>query len=283
MAIYSGSGKCLFDTCDRGRYCKGYCVQHYKQFKAGRELHALRPYRRQQTECQVLGCDGTPFAQDYCKVHYMRVQRTGSPEATRNWNPGAGCSVDGCGKTAHSLGYCTTHYARVRRHGEAGTAETQAHTRRKSKYGLACKVEGCERKPKSLGWCQMHYGRWKRSGGKHGGDPLGKWGASPRKSQGYVTTDGYVMSAERRNGRSVLEHRLVLEQMIGRPLHSYEDAHHKNGVRNDNRPENLELWVNQPRGQRVSELIDFVVQTYPDEVKEALAAYIERHREEVSA
>lgn len=118
----------------------------------------------------------------------------------------------------------------------------------------------------------MHYGRWKRSGGENGGDPLGKWGVGPRQSQGYITTDGYVMSPERRNGRPVLEHRLVLEQAIGRPLHSYEDAHHKNGVRSDNRPENLELWVNQPRGQRVSELIDFVVRTYPDEVRTALEA-----------
>lgn len=37
------------------------------------------------------------------------------------------------------------------------------------------------------------------------------------------------------------EHQLVAEQMIGRRLRDDEVVHHKNGVRNDNRPENLEV------------------------------------------
>ena len=58
------------------------------------------------------------------------------------------------------------------------------------------------------------------------------------------------------SGPSVFEHILVAEDLLGRYLHHGETVHHRNGVRDDNRPENLELWTTpKPSGVRVSDAI----------------------------
>lgn len=90
----------------------------------------------------------------------------------------------------------------------------------------------------------------------------GKKGAN-NKGGRYVDKSGYVSlwMPEHPNCRQagyVHEHRIVMSSIIGRPLKKGENVHHKNGIRSDNRPENLELWVSaQPSGQRVGDLIEF--------------------------
>jgi hypothetical protein len=82
------------------------------------------------------------------------------------------------------------------------------------------------------------------------------------KGGAHVNGKGYVVelapdhhSVKGTVRHYVLQHRLVMERMLGRDLQSNEWVHHRNGVKTDNRPENLELWwKGQPPGQRVADV-----------------------------
>lgn len=87
-------------------------------------------------------------------------------------------------------------------------------------------------------------------------------GLSPKQEPGdgyHLTSSGY--RARKVNGIQVFEHREVMEEIIGRPLMPHERVHHRNGKRDDNRPENLELWTGvgqskkDPHGDRLVDLV----------------------------
>lgn len=84
------------------------------------------------------------------------------------------------------------------------------------------------------------------------------WRGGRRKTSGGYVTVWVPEGHPRRfaNDGHVPEHTLVMEKVLGRYLLPGETAHHKNGVRDDNRPSNLELWVtSQPKGQRAVDLV----------------------------
>lgn len=74
-----------------------------------------------------------------------------------------------------------------------------------------------------------------------------------------------------RGGGYVHQHVLVMEGVVGRFMRRGENVHHKNGIRSDNRPENLEIWITpQPSGQRVEDLVAWVVDHYAEDVRSKL-------------
>lgn len=108
-------------------------------------------------------------------------------------------------------------------------------------------------------------------GKRHGGQASPAWKSGrTRTIHGYVKVQcpdhPKAKGGKSNQGNYVLEHVLVMEKMLGRFLLPGENVHHKNGVKDDNRPENLELWLRaQPAGQRVEDLVAFareILETY---------------------
>jgi hypothetical protein len=87
------------------------------------------------------------------------------------------------------------------------------------------------------------------------GEASHRWRGGRRKVAGYVEVYAPNHPSTKTSGRIyVLEHRLVMERALGRYLEPHEQVHHKNGIRDDNRIENLELWNRpHPSGQRPHE------------------------------
>lgn len=199
--------------------------------------------------CSVDGCDEKHDALGLCRKHYKRLlyKRSAEAEASRQRIPNRKCSIEGCERKHSAKGVCAMHY--------------KNHTRYGIKYGVVidvelkkCSVDGCVKNIMAKNLCDGHYQRLAR--GMPLSSPLanrGKRGGGSR----WKDNQGYIIIVTPK-GRRLSEHRLVMENYLGRTLASDETVHHKNGIRDDNRIENLELWVStQPAGQRVEDLLNW--------------------------
>ena len=245
-------------------------------YRRSRELARLNAEKHPL--CSVDGCTKRSSAQKggLCDMHAQRLRNTGSvgeAEPRRHPRGTLICSHDGCDKVAISWGLCEKHYRRGLR-SKLGTCKASGcgagassssglcryHDR--AAKGLICSVEGCDSVANgSLGMCYVHYIKVKNHGDPNHVHP--RWVEAERKKRDGFThkTKGYryiyrpdhPMAREKKPYIGwMLEHRFVMSEHLGRNLEDYENVHHLNGVKTDNRLENLELWsTSQPFGQRV--------------------------------
>jgi len=94
------------------------------------------------------------------------------------------------------------------------------------------------------------------------------WKGGRTLKDGYVWLSGHFDHPNAVRGH-VAEHVLVMTAQLGRSLLSEESVHHKNTIRDDNSPGNLELWsTSQPAGGRVEDKLAwaraFILQYHPE-------------------
>jgi len=151
----------------------------------------------------------------------------------------------GCGLRPKSQGWCAKHYQASRAAGAVAPRWSRAE------QAALCLVVDCDARPVNRGMCSKHT-QQRRAGIL---DVTGKVLRAPKttgrtpKEGAIVDRAGYlrVRPPEGYSGKTsygrVLEHRLVVEQRLGRLLRADEIVHHRNGRREDNRPENLEVMT----------------------------------------
>jgi hypothetical protein len=160
------------------------------------------------------------------------------------------CTFEGCQNRHRARGLCSSHLWQL----DQGKELTPLRGPHGQKHE-SCTYPGCERKHKSNGWCHGHQTQLKRGQQLRPIMPKQssyRW----RTKQGYILVPAPEGHANAKKNGSIFEHVLVMTELLGRPLAKGETVHHRNNIKWDNRPENLELWhLHQPRGASLADTV----------------------------
>jgi hypothetical protein len=177
------------------------------------------------------------------------------------------CKARGCSNDADSLhGYCSACVACP----TEGCGNIRAFLPPKNgtqqRHPKCSKCMSRHRRGKADGRTAADHEAWVQKGRRRTDyvDGWGPWRCTEAGTKGYVVRSR--RNFETGKTEHQLQHRLVMEEHLGRPLLSTEEVHHKHADKTDNRIENLELWsTHHPRGARVEDQREWVrwfVETY---------------------
>lgn len=207
--------------------------------------------------CEYRDCPDASSVRGLCKTHYDKSRRGGLIEVVKTPRGlTTTCYFSSCNNKSKARGLCPGH----REQEKLGkTLSPLRKRRKKSEIGGPCGFPECIRVDEVAGLCGVHYRQHWRNGQMNRilsdfvdpDDPL-TWSVFRKHKSGYV----YLIATVRGERVHKAEHRVVMEKLMGRKLRRGKTVHHKNGVRDDNRPENLELWSHShPYGQRVEDKV----------------------------
>jgi hypothetical protein len=258
--------RCAVPSCPNPSAVRGWCTGHYTRWLRTGDVRADEPLRSAPSRdgCAVEDCRRSARTRGLCGMHYKRWQIHGDVRASQ---PARGteqrlCEVDGCRLPHDARGLCHGHYLRWKRTGDVQADRPLGRRTQPPRCQVEYAGEMCERLSHTQGLCRAHYRRLQKHGDVQADIPVRTAQGNGCISHGYKKVPVPKKLRHLTNGETpVGEHRLVMAISLGRALAPDEVVHHVNGIRTDNRVENLELWSTaHPKGQRIDDKVAFAVE-----------------------